>query len=263
MNMLVRAKQSKTNMRLIKFIICFILIFNLNNRVEALSGVGPVKFDEVAINHFFAYLRGDGNSKGEIGKKKGSPLAFAINPQGTMSHYYYCPTKYGSGGCVSADTIAVSECTKKSKARGGGKCKLFARGYKIVWGGANIKLSRKFDEEIVRTIFNKNGWIKSFGGDWSDKYIAKVKHNESGDEFKAMSSTEKKAKELATENCQSKYKNGCFLYSIKHKGETKTFANKEDTGQDTVKKLQDIKKMLDEGLVTEAEFKKLKEEILN
>ena len=30
-----------------------------------------------------------------------------------------------------------------------------------------------------------------------------------------------------------------------------------------VKKLQDIKKMLDEGLITEAEFKKLKEEILN
>ena len=32
---------------------------------------------------------------------------------------------------------------------------------------------------------------------------------------------------------------------------------------DTVEQLQDIKKMLDEGLITEAEFKKLKEEILN
>ena len=32
---------------------------------------------------------------------------------------------------------------------------------------------------------------------------------------------------------------------------------------DTVEQLQDIKKMLDEGLITEVEFKKLKEEILN
>ena len=203
-------------MRLIKFIICFILIFNLNKRVEALSGVGPVKFDEVAINHFFAYLRGDGNSKGEIGKKKGSPLAFAINPQGTMSHYYYCPTKYGSEGCVSADTIAVSECTKKSKARGGGKCKLFARGYKIVWGGANIKLSRKFDEQVVRTVFQQNGWY--------------------GD-----TTTEKKPK-------------------ITKKKETKPKISKKNN---TVEQLKEIKKMLDEDLITEAEFKKLKEEILN
>ena len=264
--MLVQVMQSKINMRLIKFIICFVLIFSLNNNAKAITGVGPVKFSNQTLNHFFAYLRGDGSSKGEVGKKKGAPLSFAVNPEGTWSQYYYCPTKYGSDGCVSADGLAVSNCSKGSKARGGSRCKLFARGYKIVWGGANIKFSRKFDEQVVRSIFKQNGWYTGGTGGfgtWDDKYVVKVRHAETNEDFKAMSSKEDYAKELAMENCQSKFKSGCYLYSIKHKGKTKTFAKKVDTNQDTVKKLQDIKKMLDEGLITEAEFKKLKEEILN
>ena len=248
-----------------KILICFIFIFNFNNKAYALSGVGPVKFDNATLDHFFAYLRGDGQKKGEVGKKKGTPLAFAVNPEGTWSHYFYCPIKYNDN-CVSADSLAVSKCTKKSLARGGSKCKLFARGYKIVWGGANIKLSRKFDEQVVKSVFKQNGWYNGGTGgfgNWDDKYVVKFRHAETNEDFKAMSSKEDKAKELAMENCQSKFKSGCYLYSIKHKGKTKTFAKKIDTNQDTVKKLQDIKKMLDEGLITEAEFKKLKEEILN
>ena len=203
-------------MRLIKFIICFVLIFSLNNNAKAITGVGPVKFSNQTLNHFFAYLRGDGSSKGEVGKKKGAPLSFAVNPEGTWSQYYYCPTKYGSDGCVSADGLAVSNCSKGSKARGGSRCKLFARGYKIVWGGTNIKFSRKFDEQIVRTVFQQNGWY--------------------GD-----TTTEKKPK-------------------ITKKKETKPKISKKNN---TVEQLKEIKKMLDEGLITEAEFKKLKEEILN
>ena len=203
-------------MRLIKFIICFALIFNLNNKAEALSGIGPIKFSNQTMDSFFAYLRGDGNPRGDVGTRKGSPLAFAINPEGTVSHYYQCPTNYGSGACVPADTQAVSACSKRSKARGGSRCKLFARGYKIVWGGANIKLSRKFDEQVVRTIFQQNGW--------------------NGD-----TTTEKKPK-------------------ITKKKENKPKISKKNN---TVEQLKEIKKMLDEGLITEAEFKKLKEEILN
>ena len=203
-------------MRLIKFIICFALIFNLNNKAEALSGIGPIKFSNQTMDSFFAYLRGDGNPRGDVGTRKGSPLSFAINPEGTVSHYYYCPLKFGSGSCIPADAQAVSECSKRSKARGGSRCKLFARGYKIVWGGTNIKLSRKFDEQVVRTIFQQNGWY--------------------GD-----TSTEKKPK-------------------ITKKKETKPKISKKNN---TVEQLKEIKKMLDEGLITESEFKKLKKEILN
>lgn len=254
-------------MRLIKFIICFALIFNLNNKAEALTGIGPIKFSTKTMNDFFAYLRGDGNPSGDVGKRQGEPLSFAVNPEGTTSFYFYCPTKFGSGACAPASAKAVSMCSKRSKARGGSKCKLFARGYKVVWGGTNIKFSRKYDEEVVRTIFKQNGWFTGeydeYNNNWDDKYVVKVRHTETNEDFKAMSSKEDYAKELAMENCQSKFKSGCYLYSVKHKGKTKTFAKKEDTNQDTIKKLQDIKKMLDEGLITEAEFKKLKEEILN
>lgn len=203
-------------MRLIKFIICLLFLFNLNNRVEAITGIGPIEFNNYTMDSFFAYLRGDGNPRGDVGTRKGSPLSFAINPEGTVSHYYYCPLKFGSGSCIPADAQAVSECSKRSKARGGSRCKLFARGYKIVWGGTNIKLSRKFDEQVVRTIFQQNGWY--------------------GD-----TSTEKKPK-------------------ITKKKENKPKISKKNN---TVEQLKEIKKMLDEDLITEAEFKKLKEEILN
>ena len=216
MNMLVQEKQSKVNMKLIKFIICFVLILSLNNNAKALSGVGPLSFSEGTFDWFLAYLRGDGNTTGEIGFRQGYPGGFAVNPEGTYGYYSYCPLKYGSGGCSTNYGKIVQNCSKGSKARGGSKCKLFARGYKVVWGGTNIKFSRKFDEQIVRTVFQQNGWY--------------------GD-----TTTEKKPK-------------------ITKKKETKPKISKKNN---TVEQLKEIKKMLDEGLITEAEFKKLKEEILN
>ena len=77
--------------RFFKLFIFFLLIFNINNKAEAITGIGPIKFDSGTMDHFFAYLRGDGQPKGEVGKKKGTPLAFAVNPEGTWSQYYYCP----------------------------------------------------------------------------------------------------------------------------------------------------------------------------
>ena len=216
MNMLVQEKQSKIDMRLIKFIICFVLILNLNNNAKALSGVGPVSFKKETFEWFLAYLRGDGETTGEIGFRKGFPGSFAVNPEGTWSHYGYCPLKYGSGGCRIDHGLIVQACSKGSKANGGSKCKLFAKGYRVVWGGANIKFSRKFDEQVVRTTFQQNGWY--------------------GD-----TTTEKKPK-------------------ITKKKETKPKISKKNN---TVEQLKEIKKMLDEGLITEAEFKKLKKEILN
>ena len=213
-------------MRLIKFIICFALIFNLNNKAEALTGIGPIKFNNQTLDSFFAYIRGDGNPSGEVGKKKGAPLAFAINPEGTVSHYYYCPTNYGSGACVPADTQAVSACSKRSKARGGSRCKLFARGYKIVWGGTNIKLPRKFDEQIVLAVFKENEWYEEFSnrppppGSGENKYI-------------------KKKKDVKKPNIVKKSKN-----------------------KNIIEELKELKKLLDNGVLTEDEFKDAKKKLL-
>ena len=199
-----------------KILICFSLIFNINIKAEALTGVGPISFSQSSFEWFLAYLRGDGETSGEIGFRQGTPGTFAINPEGTWAYYAYCPLKYGSGGCRFDYGQIVQGCSKGSKSVGGSRCKLFAKGYKVVWGGANIKFSRKYDEQVVRAIFQQNGWY--------------------GD-----TTTQKKPK-------------------ITKKKETKPKISKQNN---TVEQLKEIKKMLDEGLITEAEFKKLKEEILN
>ena len=210
-----------------KFLICFVLVFNINNKAEAITGIGPVKFNNYSMDQFFAYLRGDGNPRGEVGKKKGSPLSFAINPEGTVSYWYYCPLKFGSGACKSADTEAVSACSKRSKAQGYGRCRLFARGYKVVWGGANIKFSRKFDEQVIRTVFQQNGWYEEFSnsppssGSGENKYIQKKKNKKNP-------------------NVVKKSKNDNIVEEIK-----------------------ELKKLLDEGILTEDEFKDAKKKLLN
>ena len=213
-------------MRLIKLAICFTLIFNINIKAEAISGVGPVKFDNATLDYFFAYLRGDGSSTGEVGKKKGTPLAFAVNPEGTYSYYYYCPIKFGSGSCKPGDSLAVSECSKRSKLRGGSKCKLFARGYKIVWGGANLKLPRKFDEQMVLAIFKENGWYEEFS-----------------------------SKQPTTGSGENKY-------IQKKKNKKKSKIVKKEKGKNIVSELQELKKLLDEGILTEDEFKDAKKKLL-
>ena len=272
MNMLVQEKQSKVNMKLIKFIICFVLILSLNNNAKALSGVGPLSFSEGTFEWFLAYLRGDGQTTGEVGFRQGYPGGFAVNPEGTYGYYSYCPLKYGSGGCRVDFGRTVQACSKGSKARGGSKCKLFARGYKVVWGGTNIKFSRKFDEQVVRAIFQQNGWYGSTNQEISSstkKITATAKHKTDKNIFiKRSANNEDRAKKLALDACKlivsswsskSEAMNNCYIASINGK-EIKPKISKKN---DTVEQLQDIKKMLDEGLITEAEFKKFKEKILN
>ena len=255
-----------------KILICFIFIFNFNNKADALTGIGPIKFSTQTMNDFFAYLRGDGNPSGDVGQRMGEPLNFAVNPEGTTSFYFYCPIKYGSGACAPAAGKAVSECSKRSKARGGSRCKLFAKGYKVVWDGTNIKFSRKFDEEVVRSVFKQNGWYGSTNQEISSstkKITATAKHKTDKNIFiKRSANNEDEAKKLALDACKlivsswsskSEAMNNCYIASINGKEIKSKFTKKNNT----VEQLQDIKKMLDEGLITETEFKKLKEEILN
>ena len=301
-------------MRLIKFVICFIFILNFNNKADALTGVGPIKFSYDTMNNFFAYLKGDGNPSVDVGKRQGEPLNFAVNPEGTTSYYFYCPLKFGSGACAPAGAKAVSICSKRSKANGGSKCKLFARGYKVVWNGTNIKFSRKFDEQVVRSVFKQNGWYgvsKSTkkenvkfdnlnGYNFCSNYTIKLSscktvsfpkfvkdylttRNKSEPDPSSLTNQDlfdRELKNLKTafniynldpnkilevinknKKLSNLYKNSSE--KITSKTSKTKLSKKNNTGEDTVKKLQDIKKMLDEGLITEAEFKKLKEEILN
>ena len=151
-------------------IILCLIATNVNNNSLATSGSGPLKFSANNFESFLAYMRGDGNSKGEVGKKKGTPLAFAINQAGNYSYYYYCPMKFGDN-CYPATMEAMNECSRKSKARGNGRCFVFAKARKIVWDSKNIKLRTKFDEDGIRRIFQENNWY----GAIENKEIVKPK----------------------------------------------------------------------------------------
>lgn len=139
------------------FIFIFIII-NFKNNSLATSGSGELKFSPEQFNSFLAYMRGDGDSKGEVGKRRGTPLAFAINTSGNYSFYYYCPMKW-AGSCYPGDMAAMRECTKISKKRGSGRCYVFAKKRKIVWDSKNIKLRAKFDEDAIRRVFKENNWF--------------------------------------------------------------------------------------------------------
>lgn len=211
--------------RFFKLFIFFLLIFNINNNAVAITGIGPIKFSNQTLDHFFAYLRGDGNSRGEVGRKNGSPSVFAVNPEGTYSYYSYCPLKYGSGACRTDYGKIVQLCSKGSKANGGSRCKMFARGYKVVWGGTNIKFPKKFDEQIVLAVFKENGWYEEFSnkpstGSGENKYIQKKKNK-------------KKPKMV-----------------------------KEKKNKNIVSELQELKKLREEGILTEDEFKDAKKKLL-
>ena len=145
-------------MKFIKILLIFYIISSFSNYAHSSGGNGPLKFSKTEFEYFLAYMRGDGNSKGEVGFKKGIPWYFAINQEGQWSIYTYCPIKAG-GNCAYNTGRVIQACTKESKKYGYGRCYLFAKQRKIVWDGKNIRLPRKFDEAYIKSVFKENGWL--------------------------------------------------------------------------------------------------------
>ena len=141
---------------LIKTILISVILFS---NAIAKDGFGEVKFTSQSFENFLAYLRGDGDPNAQgIMMSSGMPLGFAINQKGNNTFYYYCPKKYGDNCMPNAHMMAQNKCTNRSKKRGDGRCFVFAKGRKIVWDSANIKIPKKITVEQVREIFKENGW---------------------------------------------------------------------------------------------------------
>ena len=148
-------------MKLIRIFFIIFISINIPNISYSISGgSGPLKFSERDFQIFLAYLRGDGGSKGEVGKKKGTPGNFFINQEGTFSRYTYCPIKYNDN-CVFDYGKSMHKCSKYSKQQGYGRCYLFAKKRKIVWDGKDIRIPKKWDQTYIESIFKENGWYGS------------------------------------------------------------------------------------------------------
>ena len=138
----------------------FIFSLFLNSNAFTKDGFGELKFTQRSFSNFLDYLRGDGdpNAPGVM-MTSGMPLGFAINQKGNNSYYFYCPKKYGDNCMPRAEIKAQSECTKRSKKRGDDRCFVFAKGRKIVWNSANVKIPKRVTPSQIREIFKENGWL--------------------------------------------------------------------------------------------------------
>ena len=144
-----------------KFIVySFIFSLFLNSNAFTKDGFGELKFTQQSFQAFLEYLRGDGdpNAPGVM-MTSGTPLGFAINQKGNNTFFYYCPKKYAGDCMPRAEIDAQNKCTKKSKKRGDGRCFVFAKGRKIVWDSANLKIPKRVTPSQVREIFKENGWL--------------------------------------------------------------------------------------------------------
>ena len=138
----------------------FICFFSLTFNLFAKDGFGALKFTSYSYGSFVEYLTGEytPTQTGVLQGKGGRPLGFAINQEGDLTHFYYCPRKYGDSCMPGAHMDAQNKCTQRSKKQGKGRCFVFAKGRVIVWDGVNIKIPRKPTAEQISQIFEENGW---------------------------------------------------------------------------------------------------------
>ena len=163
------------------------------------------------------------------GKGSNSPELFIISQDSSWATYYYCPA--GQGNCRDlSDQKGIKICERKSNV----DCATFARGRTIKWKNG-INKGR-----------GKTSRIKS---KWSDTEII-AKLTELGFIGDNTSSTESITPKI-TEKVEKK--------------ETKKIQKKKESKNDgdIVKKLKDLKELLDSGVLTKEEFEKAKKKLLN
>tara|TARA_Y100000748_G_C15223542_1_gene382195 strand:+ start:78 stop:518 length:441 start_codon:yes stop_codon:yes gene_type:complete len=142
------------------FIYSFIFSLFLNSNAFTKDGFGEIRFTQQSFQAFLDYLRGDGDPNAiGVMMTSGTPLGFAINQKGNNTHYYYCPKKWAGNCMPGAEIDAQNKCSRRSKKKGDGRCFVFAKGRKIVWHSANVKIPKKVSPSQVREIFKENGWL--------------------------------------------------------------------------------------------------------
>jgi len=162
------------------------------------------------------------------GKKGMKPMAFILSSNGSYTFYWYCAHE---GGCRDGNFgPTIRECEEKT----GVDCGLFARKRTIVWKndinpgkGKASKINSKWSDTEVRAKLTELGFL---GGSISTTTTTTTK---------PKTTKKKKAKQIKEAKKE----------------------NKRD--ENIVKKLKDLKELLDSGVLTKEEFKKAKKKLLN
>tara|TARA_Y100000591_G_scaffold300596_1_gene294184 strand:+ start:580 stop:1230 length:651 start_codon:yes stop_codon:yes gene_type:complete len=204
--------------------IFFILFSNFSIAANKFEGHGELKLGDIDIKIFLEYMSPPAGQ---------SPMVFLVlqeKGKAIWSTYWYCPF----GAC---QTLSKSQASKKCVAAAEkyyertilADCLIFAKRRTIVWKnginkgkGKESKVSSKWDEKKLRAKLTELGFL--------------------GSNVSSSSTTEQND-------------------STKKKKKTK----KNDTGKisdEDIKKLKDLKKLLDDGILTQEEFNAQKKKLL-
>ena len=215
-------------MKLIISIIFSILL--LTNNSYAKYGKGELKLTQETMEVVMMYMYGAGNTKySGAGKRTHNPTMMAVSEDGTSYMYTYCPIEYHDG-CLPPNTgRLIKSCEKYSN---GSPCFIFAKKRRIVWknGGPKVKIKKK-DLKSPFVVAKKIQDAGFYDGDLSA--LAGI--------------------DVST---------GQVNEDITLTGEKET-SQVVDNQKDIVEELETLSKLFESGVLTQEEFQKAKDKILN
>tara|TARA_Y100000590_G_scaffold379715_1_gene447549 strand:+ start:585 stop:1241 length:657 start_codon:yes stop_codon:yes gene_type:complete len=205
-----------------------IIILYQSSSYAGTWGKGELKFSTSTMNHFMRYLYGAADPKSGFAHKKNKPSFFIAAKNGDWSYYSYCP--YAK--CVDPNLPKLIKlCEKGSR---GSPCKVFALERRIVWknGGEKVRIKKSMLKDPISIALK----IKQAGFYDGDIYQLLEINTSTGQNI---------------DNEKIKPKNS----------DKKTV--KISNSDDFVEKLKELKKLFDEGAISEKEFKKAKAKLLD
>jgi len=213
------------------FIFFIILILNIQNLYAA--GKGELKLDKSTMEHFISYLYGGGSANLSDSKNKVSkPMVFTVSKDGRMSHYFFCPYIEGCRYDPGIPARSIKSCEKYSN---GSPCKVFAKKRTIRWknGGPKVKFKNK---------------------DFKSPYVIAKKIQEGGfydGNIDLLAGIDMKTGRIDD-----------TITILGEKVDSST-QNSSDDSSDIVKQLENLKKLLEQGALSEEEFNIAKTKLLN
>lgn len=205
-------------------VIFFILFSNISIAANKFEGQGELKLDDIDVKIFLEYMSPPAGQ---------SPMVFLVlqeKGKAIWSTYWYCP----AGACQTlsksnASKMCVEAAEKYYKKTILADCLIFAKRRTIVWKnginkgkGKESKVNSKWDEKKVRAKLTELGFL--------------------GTTNSSTSTTEQNN-------------------ATKKKKKTKTKDTSKISDED-IKKLKELKKLLDDGILTQEEFNSQKKKLL-
>ena len=219
----------------ILLIIIFLIIPSIS---YAKSGKGELKLDKRIMELVMMYMYGAGSTKFSADAvSKNDPMVMAVSTDGRYAWYMYCPAEYRVyGGCMDNNTVnrVKKKCEKRSN---GVPCFTFAKKRKVTWknGGNKVSIKRS---------------------DLKDPYLVAKKIQDAGfydGDLMDLPGIDYKTGQLKEDE------------NISGKKDKKNNVNltQKTNSSNIVQEIKELKKLLDEGVITEKEFTQAKNIILN